>query len=296
MKDRLAELRGLQTDVPPDYDETVFDSNASANRNPFLDDFFTQIEEIQQNISEIKENVLEVKKKHSDILIAPQPSDRTKEELEQLMANIKRSSNKVQNSLKSMQRHIQEQEGSSGGNYAEIRIKKSQHAALQREFVEVMHDYNAIQNDYRDRCKNRIQRQLEITGRSTTSEELEQMLESGNPAIFTQGIIVETQQAKQSLRDIEARHNDIMKLETSIRELHEMFTDMAILVESQGEMINRIEYNVEQAAEYVQAAVVDTKKAVKYQSKARRKKIIIIICCLILLLIIALAIYFAVKG
>ena len=35
-------------------------------------------------------------------------------------------------------------------------------------------------------------------------------------------------------------------------------------------MINRIEYNVEQAAEYVQAAVVDTKKAVKYQSKARR--------------------------
>ena len=35
-------------------------------------------------------------------------------------------------------------------------------------------------------------------------------------------------------------------------------------------MINRIEYNVEQAAEYVQNAVSDTKKAVKYQSKARR--------------------------
>ena len=35
-------------------------------------------------------------------------------------------------------------------------------------------------------------------------------------------------------------------------------------------MIDRIEYNVENAAEYVQRAVVDTKKAVKYQSKARR--------------------------
>ena len=35
-------------------------------------------------------------------------------------------------------------------------------------------------------------------------------------------------------------------------------------------MIDRIEYNVEQAAEYVQRAVVDTKKAVRYQSKARR--------------------------
>lgn len=59
------------------------------------------------------------------------------------------------------------------------------------------------------------------------------MLESGNPTIFAQGIIMETQQAKQSLKDIEARHNDIIKLENSIKELHDMFMDMAMLVESQ---------------------------------------------------------------
>lgn len=35
-------------------------------------------------------------------------------------------------------------------------------------------------------------------------------------------------------------------------------------------MIDRIEYNVEQASEFVQKAVKDTKRAVKYQSKARR--------------------------
>ena len=35
-------------------------------------------------------------------------------------------------------------------------------------------------------------------------------------------------------------------------------------------MIDRIEYNVEQAVDFVQAAKSDTKKAVKYQSKARR--------------------------
>ena len=38
----------------------------------------------------------------------------------------------------------------------------------------------------------------------------------------------------------------------------------------QGEMIDRIEYNVEQAVDYVETAKQDTKKAVKYQSKARR--------------------------
>lgn len=39
---------------------------------------------------------------------------------------------------------------------------------------------------------------------------------------------------------------------------------------SQGEMIDRIEYNVEHSVDYVERAVSDTKKAVKYQSKARR--------------------------
>jgi t-SNARE complex subunit (syntaxin) len=45
--------------------------------------------------------------------------------------------------------------------------------------------------------------------------------------------MVETAQAKQSLADIEARHGDIMKLEKSIRELHDMFIDMAALVQTQ---------------------------------------------------------------
>lgn len=35
-------------------------------------------------------------------------------------------------------------------------------------------------------------------------------------------------------------------------------------------MIDRIEYNVEHSVDYVERAVSDTKKAVKYQNKAQR--------------------------
>lgn len=35
-------------------------------------------------------------------------------------------------------------------------------------------------------------------------------------------------------------------------------------------MIDRIEYNVEHSVDYVERAVSDTKKAVKYQSQARK--------------------------
>ena len=46
---------------------------------------------------------------------------------------------------------------------ADFRIRKTQHSMLSQKFVEVMTDYNKIQTDYRERCKARIQRQLEIS-------------------------------------------------------------------------------------------------------------------------------------
>ena len=85
-----------------------------------------------------------------------------------------------------------------------------------------------------------------------------------------------------------------MKLETSIKELHEMFMDMAVLVEQQGEVVNRyrlskifftchllivgsspitylrIDAHVDNAVEYTTRASADTKKALEYQQKARR--------------------------
>jgi len=282
-KDRLAALKAAQSED----DDNGSDDVAVPIEAPdgYMEEFFNEVVEIRENIEKVQANVEEVKKKHSAILSAPQTDEKVKQELEDLMADIKKTANKVRSKLKVIEQNIEHEEQTNKSS-ADLRIRKTQHSTLSRKFVEVMTEYNRTQTDYRERCKGRIQRQLEITGRATTNEELEEMLEQGNSAVFTQGIIMETQQARQTLADIEARHSDIMKLENSIRELHDMFMDMAMLVENQGEMIDRIEYNVEHAVDYVQTATQDTKKALKYQSKARRKKIFIIICLSVSLIII----------
>nr|XP_027197544.1 syntaxin-1A-like isoform X1 [Dermatophagoides pteronyssinus] len=297
-KDRLAALKAAQVD---EEDVAV----GVEEKGGYMEEFFqevsviliyfkkmkiirlilTQVEQIRENIEKMQANVEEVKKIHSAILSAPQTDDKVKQQLEDLMGDIKRTANRVRGKLKVMEQNIEQLEQTSMMS-ADFRIRKTQHSMLSQKFVEVMTDYNKTQTDYRERCKARIQRQLEITGRSTTNEELEEMLESGNPAIFTQGIMTDTQQAKQTLADIEARHADIIKLENSIRELHDMFMDMAMLVESQGEMIDRIEFHVSSALEYVEEAVKDTKKAMEYQRKARRKQIMIIICLIIIAFIV----------
>lgn len=178
-----------------------------------------------------------------------------KMELEDLMSDIKKTANKVRAKLKGKWRDSRprntfwastsccsrlicgcsvieqniEQEEHTNKSSADLRIRKTQHSTLSRKFVEVMTEYNRTQTDYRERCKGRIQRQLEISkpgsftffffflsfsffpsppttrsgecvrwknwfpaGRTTTNEELEEMLEQGNPAVFTQGVRVST--------------------------------------------------------------------------------------------------------
>ncbi|XP_027973802.1 syntaxin-3 [Eumetopias jubatus] len=166
-----------------------------------------------------------------------------------------------------------------------------QHSVLSQKFVEVMTKYNEAQVDFRERSKGRIQRQLEITGKKTTDEELEEMLESGKPAIFISGLnIIDSQISKQALSEIEGRHKDIVRLESSIKELHDMFMDIAMLVENQGEMLDNIELNVMHTVDHVEKAREETKRAVKYQGQARKKLIIIIVVVVVLLGILALII------
>ncbi|XP_026098507.1 syntaxin-3-like isoform X3 [Carassius auratus] len=272
MKDRLEQLKATC-----DHDDD--DVEIAVDNAAFMDEFFSQIEDIRNSIDKIDENVAEVKKLYSVILSAPTSDQKTQDDLEARTNDIKKMANNARNKLKTIERNLEMEEVERVS--ADLRIRKSQHAVLSRKFVDVMTKYNEAQVDFREKSKGRIQRQLEITGKTTTDEELEEMLEGGNTAVFTAGI-VDSGISKQALSEIESRHKDIVRLESSIKELHDMFVDIAMLVESQGGMIERIENNMDQSVGFVERAVADTKKAAKFQQEARRKKMMIMLCCVIL--------------
>ncbi|XP_063345330.1 syntaxin-2 isoform X3 [Pelmatolapia mariae] len=283
MKDRLAELTAAAPQTEEDVAVTV-------NQDGFMDSFFRRVEEVRGVIDKISIQVEEVRKIHSMILSAPNTDDRTKDQLAALTNDIKGNANVVRTKLKSIELSMPKDDAANRAS-VDFRIQKTQHTVLSRKFVEVMTQYNETQVSFRERSKGRIQRQLEITGRATTNEELEDMLESGNPSIFTSDIISDSQITRQAVNEIESRHQDIMRLETSIRELHAMFMDMAMLVETQGDMVNNIEKNVSNAAEYICRAKEETKKAVRYQKKSRRLLYLAMCGGFILLLIIIVGVF-----
>lgn len=286
IKDRLETLQMVQNTINGSNNVTVeiFDGQNAVCADPFLLD----VEEIYEILENMRNNVLEVKKKYSAMLTTPHNDQKMKQEVESLAAEIKKNSGRVRVKLKRIELEIAERAGMEKPS-ADLRMKTIQNTTLTRKFVEIMTEYNLTQVDYRDRCKARIKRQLELTGRQTTDEELEEMLEQDNPAVFTQGIVTAGPDLRKRYADIEARHADIIKLENSIRELHDIFTDVALLVEGQGELVDRVEYHVERTCEYVEFGRMEMRKAHVLRNRSFKKRVwvfagvVVLLLCLVLI-------------
>ena len=77
-----------------------------------------------------------------------------------------------------------------------------------------------------------------------------------------------------------------MKLEKSIGELNQMFLDLAVLVQHQGEMLNNIEAQVDKAKDYMESGNKELKIALKNRKKTRRRMCCFIICVVVIFVII----------
>lgn len=291
MRDRTKEL-GNKAESSDEDEEgralMIKPGPSSAKEDKESEAFFKKAQEIHEGLQSLKKMVSDLENKQKTVLGVALPEESMKKELQTLRDEIKTMAGQIQKKLKSIEPKKGEEDG---GKYIpiNIRMQRTQHGVLSKEFVELMGHCNTIQAHYRDRNVETIKRQLRITGNNVTDEELDAMLEKGQTDVFTQNILSDAQATRQALNEIESRHDEILKLERSIRDLHDMFQYLAMEVEAQGEMVDRIESNIKQSSNYVEKAKENTAKAVTYQSKARKKKIWIAICLAILILIIVIS-------
>uniref|UniRef100_A0A8C8SFH4 Syntaxin-4 n=1 Tax=Pelusios castaneus TaxID=367368 RepID=A0A8C8SFH4_9SAUR len=259
-----------------------------------MDEFFQTVRGIREALKTLEGKVKDLEKHQTTILATPLPKDSMKRDLQRLREEIKDLAKDIRSRLKTIEPKKDEED--ENRNAINTRMKRTQHGILSQQFLDLINKCNAVQSQYRDRNVERIHRQLQITGGGVVSdEELEQMLESGQTEVFVSNIMKDTRVTKQALNEIETRHGEILKLERSIQELHEMFTYLATEVELQGEMINRIEKNILDSENYVKKGHIHLNTARESQQKVRKKKCMIAICLsvtvVIIVIIIAVAIY-----
>ncbi|TNN68485.1 Syntaxin-11 [Liparis tanakae] len=153
--------------------------------------------------------------------------------------------------LQALGRESSQLEAKEGLNSAVSRIARTQHDTLSRSFQAAMSDYNEAEEVQRDACRQRIQRQASILGTEITDDQLDVMVDKGGEGWAELSQSLQTEGARSSrwaMHEIKGRHKELVELEARLKEVHELFLDMAMLVEEQGFMLNNIEANLTRAS------------------------------------------------
>ncbi|KAI7804937.1 syntaxin-11a [Triplophysa rosa] len=277
MRDRLSELgcvpsKVVQTVDPVDEGENVDDNEIEQHAMVFdgediMEDAFREAQSIQKAIAQLRMEVKRLGKQNTRFLTSVRRISSIKRDSNTIARSIKTKGDNLYARIQKMDALCKELEEKHTTNSALVRMVRHQFVSITGSFHEAMNEYNNAEMAQRDNCKTRIQRQAEIMGKEVTGDQIEEMIETGKWNVFSDDLLTEGRTARSALTEIENRRKELLELESRIRDIHELFFQLALLVEEQGPMVDNIEANVCSAEDYVVKAMTQIKKAVKYKKK-----------------------------
>lgn len=266
MRDRLTHLHQVETDPeglsPVELDnlsEAEAEAEAAAASHPDLDGVLQEAQKIRLEIQQIQNDISELKDVNYQTLNKTSDPIATKRDSNAIGADIKRRAEAVLQQLHMMNNLRGELEAERGSSDPTARIARTQYQCLTGALREVMFSYNDAELSHREACKRQIQRQMEVVGREVSTEELEEVMESGEFNVFCPQ--VEGKTARSALVQIESRHRELMELEKRIEGIQELFLDVAVLTGEQGAAISNIQKNVQNTEVITQEAIAQLERA-----------------------------------
>jgi len=210
--------------------------------------------------------------------------------------NISRLRTKIVNILKTLKSKLEnsdedddeKDEGKKKENdETDKRIKKNLFYAMIKKYENVINIYQNIVCNIKSDKEKRLNREVEVfVGHDLNEEERQILIKNPNylQDMYKDQLTRQTDvDLQNAVRYLEERYRDIVKLEKSIMELHKMVTELNLLVQYQGEMIDNIAENVCIYKKYIHKCVIKSKENLKYD---RKKKCIVIIVVVVILIIV----------
>ncbi|XP_031703275.1 syntaxin-11a [Anarrhichthys ocellatus] len=288
MRDRLCELEtvtskhlgvGRRPEENPDHtsDDGELEQQAIVfEGEDVMDNIYKEAQAMRKEMQLLKLDVKRLGKQNSRFLTSVRRISSIKRDSNALGRDIKARGEGIYARLEKLRKLSKELEEEHGPASAVARMVRSQCVSLTSAFHDAISEYNDAEMVQRENCKTRIHRQAEIMGKEVTREQIDEMIETGKWNVFSDNLLLEGRTARSALSEMETRHKELLELEGRIRDIHELFSQMAQLVEEQGCMLDNIEANVGATQDYVDKATVQIKKAVKYQKNNPCKKLF---CC-----------------
>ncbi|XP_037342674.1 syntaxin-11a [Pungitius pungitius] len=285
MRDRLCELEtitsnhlaeGCENPDNTSEDEELGQQAIVFQGEDVMDNIYKEAQAMRKDMQLLKLDVKRLGKQNTRFLTSVRRFSSIKRDSNALGREIKARGDAIYARLERIRKLSKEQEEEHGPASAVARMARAQCVSLTSAFHDAISEYNEAEMVQRENCKTRIQRQAEIMGKEVSREQIDEMIETGKWNVFSDNLLLEGRTARSALSEIETRHKELLELEGRIRDIHELFSQMAQLVEEQGCMLDNIEANVDATQDYVVKATAHIKKAVKYQKNNPCRKLF---CC-----------------
>eukprot|EP00178_Gracilaria_changii_P020345 TRINITY_DN590_c1_g1_i1.p1 TRINITY_DN590_c1_g1~~TRINITY_DN590_c1_g1_i1.p1 ORF type:complete len:360 (+),score=64.20 TRINITY_DN590_c1_g1_i1:114-1193(+) len=258
--------------------------------------FRKEINMLSTAVDRIHENVTLIEAQYNmsmDESLDVTEKEHAADQISRLLERTERTSAAIRKRLRRIGKENKDFSSENPEKVGVLRIRVNTHQGLTNRFMEAMHSYEEAQEKHRDHVRGALERQLRKMNPTATDEEIAAALRRGetdsvvdNSPLLVELPLEEQQRLRNGLLDLQSRNNDIRKLEENIIQLHQLFVDMQILVDAQGDLLNNIEYNVVETKEKTEAGFQELIQARAHQKSATKKKICVVLLIVVLLVVI----------
>ncbi|XP_060209541.1 syntaxin-124-like [Lycium barbarum] len=265
----------------------------SGNESIDLAKFFEDVENVKEDMNNVEKLYKKLQESNEESKLVHNAKtvkeirSRMDSDVSQVLKRVKMIKGKLEALERSNAAH-RKIPGCGPGSSAD-RTRTSVVSGLGKKLKVLMDDFQALRARMNDEYKETVARRyFTVTGEKANDELIENLISSGESESFLHKAIQEQGrgQIMDTISEIQERHDAVKEIEKNLIELHQIFLDMAALVEAQGQQLNDIESHVAHASSFVRRGTEQLTEAREIQKSSRKCTCIAIF--LIILLVILL--------
>ncbi|XP_016462697.1 syntaxin-112-like [Nicotiana tabacum] len=252
-----------------------------------LSNFFHEIETVKVDIQEITNLLIDLQNLNEETKTThgPKVLRGLRDRMDSDMVSVLRKAKIVKAKLESLDKsNVANRKLSMA--YAEgtvvDRTRVNMTNGLRVKLRDIMNEFQALRekiiSDYKDCLRRRYYNE---TGQEPTEEVIEKMVSGGSGKVE---IFAGKTEMNVEEKD---RHEAVMDIQKSLEKLHQVFLDMAVLVETQSEQIDDIERNMATAGSFISGGTNSL-----FYAKQHQKKRVTWVCWVLAVVFIILMVCF----
>ncbi|RZC83769.1 hypothetical protein C5167_046563 [Papaver somniferum] len=296
---KKAALKDLE--AGPDFDNVEMSGNPQMDPN--FSDFLAEAEKVKEEMSLIREILGTIQEAHeeSKSLHKSDALKAVRHRINTDILNVLKKAKIIRSRIEDLDRATianRRLSGYAAGTPLD-RARTSVTNGLRQKLKVLMMEFQDLRQKIMSEHKDTVgRRYFTVTGEYPEEEVIEKIISNNGGEDFLQRAVQEHGKGKvlETVVEIKDRHEAAKEIEKSLLELHQVFLDMAVMVEAQGDQIDNIEHHVTNAAQYVKDGSKELHQAKGYQRSSRKCMCIGLVLLLILILVIVIPIITSFKS